>query len=61
MPGESGGVSAGAGPSGAPVAVRQGPEIVRESLNDFGAHNVGGKFAGPRVKVFSGKGVKRAE
>ncbi|KAL9622509.1 MAG: hypothetical protein Q9160_003185 [Pyrenula sp. 1 TL-2023] len=58
-PGESEGVSVGVGGSGAPVAVRSAPEIVRESLNDFGAHEVGGKFAGPRVKVFGGKGVRK--
>lgn len=60
VPEESSNVSAGAGPS-APVAVRQEPQIVRESLYEFGAHNVGEKLAGPRVKVFSEKGVKRVE
>lgn len=40
------------------VRERPAPHIIRESLNDNGAHIVGGKV-GRRVKIFSGNGVRR--
>lgn len=40
------------------IRERPPPNIIRQSLNDNGAHIIGGKV-GRRVKVFSGKGVRQ--